>query len=83
MANANLYEIYDLKKMDYLPGRFQAKEVMELLRIKNSVSKRAKNGSVIRGRYRIVVSGERTGGSVSLAEEWDEARLKILRQKRN
>lgn len=71
------------KKMDYLPGQFQAKEVMKLLHIKNSVSERAKNGSVIQSRYRIVVSGERTGRSVSWAEEWDKARLKILRQKRN
>lgn len=82
MANANLYEIYDLKAMDYIPGKYRAKEVMEILHINGSISEQAKLGTVIQGRYRIVIAGERIGQSASWAEEWDKARLKILRKKK-
>lgn len=82
MANANLYEIYDLKKMDYLPGRYRAKEVMEMLHINSSISEQAKLGTVIQGRYRIVIAGERIGQSAYWAEEWEKARLKILGRKK-
>lgn len=82
MANANLYEIYDLKTMNYIPGKYRAKEVMEMLHINSSISEQAKIGTVIQGRYRIVIAGERIGQSASWAEEWDKARLKILRKKK-
>ena len=74
-----MYEIYDETKKEKLPGIFQSKEVREMLEIKGSISEQVKAGTLFKNRYRVKIVGEWPQEADTFAEEWDKARMRLLR----
>lgn len=79
MISEYVYEIYDTAKKRWLPGQFSAAEIRRKYGIKGSISKRAQADTLVLSRYRIVISEQKMTRKDIFAEEWDEARMKLLR----
>lgn len=79
MSKGYMYEIYDTVKKEWLPGVFQSIEVRKMLGIRGSIAERAKDRVLIRQRYKVSIAGEWTPAKDTFPEEWDAARMKLLR----
>lgn len=78
MAAPYLYEIYDTEENEWLHGQYRNIEVQRKLGVKGSISEFAKNGTLLRKRYKVVIAGEKPVQADTFQEEWDKARMKIL-----
>lgn len=83
MSSPYVYEIYDTEKKEWLPGQYRKKEILEMFGVDGSVSEWAKNGTLLKKRYKIAIVGEQLTSAETFAKEWDTARMKLLRTKRN
>lgn len=79
MPQGYKYEIYDTVKKEYLPGPFQSKEVRRLIGIVGNIPEQVKSGILFKKRYRVTIIGEWTSIEEDWAEEWDKARMRLLR----
>ena len=92
-----LYEVYDVHKNEWLPDQYKMNEVLEIVKVNINVSKTAREGYVVRGRYKIFFAGikemessdsletikEWTGFDFGeFAKEWDAIRKVIMPQLR-
>ena len=76
-----LYKIFDTITGKYIDGEYQSKEIRKLLGIHGEISTRAREGTLVNNRYKIELIGDKTNEKDTFAEEWDKARMKILRGK--
>lgn len=79
MVTEYTYEIYDEAKKRWLTGQFSANEIRRKLGIRGNVCERAKSNALVLNQYRIVIARQKTSQKDLFAEEWDEARMKLLR----
>lgn len=82
MSKGYIYEIFDTAKNEWLPGTFQSIEIRKMLGIHGSIAERAKEGVLIKRRYKVSIVGEWPQEQKSFAEEWDAARMRLLRTKK-
>ena len=76
------YCIYDCEKGEWLPGSYRRKALNELLGVTYNPSNYAESGLLLKKRYKICFV-EDSGQMAGWAEEWDEARMKLLGGKDN
>lgn len=79
MSLTYIYGIYDVRNKEWMPGTYKANEVRNKLGITGSISDMAKMGTLIQKRYRVVIVEEIQSPKDTFAEEWDAARMKLLR----
>ena len=72
------YKVFDCEKNEYLPGIYQTKGLNRLFGCSFAPSEYARTGILFKRRYRIEFAGSEDILEKTWAEEWDEARMKLL-----
>lgn len=80
MSFPYLYKVFDTKTGQYLPGTYQNAEIVKMMGVSvGIVSHYADTQYLLKKRYRIEKSGTRKSKDEMWAEEFDEARLNVLK----
>lgn len=81
MPQGYKYAVYDTVKKEYMPGPLQSKEVRTMIGITGNIPEQVKAGTLFKNRYQVSIVGEWSSTEDNWAEEWDKARMKLLRGK--